>query len=87
MAHKLDTTFTKYSLTEEEEKLGQTLTTNNINVLQNLRADYAEKRLNIRFDPINTVAFAQQEAELTGQIGILAYLIEMSQSISNIQTL
>jgi hypothetical protein len=82
MAYQLITTFTRYSLTEEEATAGQQLTTQNIQVLQNLMCDAAEEKLALKFDPQNPMEFAQREAELQGQIGILKLLIELSRSPS-----
>lgn len=80
MAHQVVTTFTRYSLTQEEAQSGQTLTTQNIQVMQNLMCDAAEEKLALKFDPQNPMEFAQREAELMGQIGILKMLIELSRN-------
>jgi hypothetical protein len=82
MAHKLNNTFTTFKLTEEEQASGQTLTTNNLMVLQNLMASAAEEKLALKFDPTNPMEFAQREAELMGQIGILRLLVELAASSS-----
>lgn len=79
MAHQIPSTFTRYSLTQEEQNSGQTLTTTNLQVIQNLICDAAEARLALTYDAANSVKWAQQEAELQGQIGILKLLVEMSQ--------
>ena len=79
MSHILPSTFTRYSLTPEEQYSGQQLTSGNLQVIQNLICDAAEERLGIKFDPLNPLGFAQREAELQGQIGILKLLVEMSQ--------
>lgn len=80
MAHLIPTTFTKYHLTQEEQTNGQTLTTNNVYVIQNLICAAAEERLGLKFDPSNPLEFAQREAELQGQIGILRMLLESNLS-------
>lgn len=54
------------------------LTTLNLQNIQNLISAAAEEKLNMKFDPSNTLAFAQREAELQGQIGILKYLVELA---------
>lgn len=82
MAHILPSSFTRYSLTPEEQSSGQSLTTTNLQVIQNYICDAAEEKLALKFDPANPMLFAQREAELTGQIGILKLLCELSQ-ISN----
>mgnify|MGYP003653026580 CR=1 FL=1 len=80
MAFQLPSTFTRYKLTPEEQANGQTLTTNNLYVLQNFICDAAEEKLALKFDPTNPLVFAQREAELQGQIGILKLLIELASS-------
>ena len=82
MAYPLPSTFTRFQLTPEEISSGQTLTTNNLYLLQNLICDAAEEKLALKFDPTNPLAFAQREAELQGQIGILKLLVELSASTS-----
>ena len=80
MAQIIPSTFTRYELTEGEQKAGQQLTISNIQVLQNLMCDAAEERLALKFDASDTVQWAQREAELQGQIGIIKLLIELSTS-------
>ena len=82
MAYPIPTTFTKYELTEEETKAGQTLTTQNKQVLQNLLSDTAEMKLNLIFDPTRPSDFIQNEAALAGQIKILRLILESSESVS-----
>ena len=79
MSSVIPSTFTRYNLTEEEQRSGQTLTTTNHQVIQNLICDAAEERLGLKYDPLNPIAWAQREAELAGQIGILRMLVELSQ--------
>ena len=86
MSYIIPSSFTKYHLTPEEELRGQTLTTENIQVIQNHICDLAEERLNTRFDPLNPLAFAQREAELTGQIVILKMLLETIPPALTIET-
>jgi len=80
MATLLPSTFTRYKLTPEEQTNGQTLTTNNLYVLQNFICDAAEEKLALKFDPEHPMLFAQREAELQGQIGILKLLVELASS-------
>ena len=51
--------------------------------MQNLISAAAEEKLGLTFDPTNPNPFIQREAELTGQIGILRMLIELSRSVSS----
>ena len=85
MAHPINSTFTRFKLTPEEQVNGQTLTQNNLYVLQNLICDIAEEKLSLKLDPLNPLVFTQREAELQGQLGILKMLVEISQS-STLQT-
>jgi hypothetical protein len=82
MSHLITTSFSRFSLTQEEAVSGQTLTTQNIQFMQNLMCDAAEEKLALKFDPFNPMEFAQREAELMGQIGILRMLIEFSRQPS-----
>lgn len=82
MSHILPSTFTRYYLTPEEITTGQHLTTQNLQLLQNYIVDAAEEKLALKFDPSNPLAFAQREAELQGQIGILKMLVELASSIN-----
>jgi hypothetical protein len=78
MSYILPSTFTRYSLNQEEIIAGQTLTTSNLQLIQNYIVDAAEEKLGLKFDPLNPLAFAQREAELQGQIGILKMLVELA---------
>jgi hypothetical protein len=82
MSFLLPTSFTCHSLTSEEQSNGQSLTDNNIKVIQNLICDAAEKRIAMVLDPLNPVAYAQEAAEIQGQIGILKFLLECSQVVN-----
>lgn len=78
MSYILPSTFTRYHLTSEEQISGQTLTTPNLQLLQNYICDAAEEKLSLKFDTLNPMQFAQREAELQGQIGILKMLVELA---------
>lgn len=78
MAYITPSTFTRYNLTPEELQNGQQLTSNNLYAIQNLICDIAEEKLTLRFDPANQLQFAQREAEMQGQIGILKMLVELA---------
>jgi hypothetical protein len=82
MAHPILSTFTRFKLTPEEIQNGQTLTTNNLYLIQNFICDAAEEKLALKYDPSHPLEFAQREAELQGQIGILKLLVELSASSS-----
>jgi hypothetical protein len=74
----LPSTFSRFQLTSEEQSSGQSLTTNNLAVIQNLICDAAEERLALKYDPLNPLIWVQREAELQGQIGVLKLLVELS---------
>ena len=78
MAMLIENTFSTYKLTNEEELSGNILNFNQVAVLQNERAQVAESRLNVDFDPQNSVKFAQDEAFLKGQLSVYNLLLERS---------
>jgi len=87
MAYPIPSTFTRYQLTPEEIASGQALTTNNLYLIQNLICDAAEEKLSLKYDPSHPMEFAQREAELQGQIGILKLLVELSSQSSSTVTI
>lgn len=77
MEINIQSSFIKYDLNEAELKAGSVFTLDQRAVMQNLIADAAEEKLALTFDPNNPALFTQREAELTGQIGILKYLLDL----------
>lgn len=69
--------FVRYEMTESEIKAGSIFTLDQRAVMQNLIADAAEEKIALTFDTNNPQQFIQREAELTGQIGILKYLLDL----------
>lgn len=69
--------FVRYEMTEPEIKTGSVFTLDQRAVMQNLIADAAEEKIALTFDTNNPQQFIQREAELTGQIGILKYLLDL----------
>lgn len=69
--------FVRYEMTESEIKAGSVFTLDQRAVMQNLIADAAEEKIALTFDTNNPQQFIQREAELTGQIGILKYLLDL----------
>ena len=63
--------FTKFPVSGEEERVGTILTSLNIAVIQNMRADIAQEKINLPFTPNDPLSYAQQEAYLRGQLDIL----------------
>ncbi len=74
--------FYKFKLTPEEQEAGHTLGGLTITVLHNLRTDIAEQKLNLTFTPNDVLGFTQQESYLKGQLDMLSYLIDASETNS-----
>lgn len=79
MAHPANSTFTSYTLTEDEARNGSILTSLNIAAIQNLRCKIAEEKLNLTFTPNDVLSFTQQEAYLKGQLDILSHLLDLNE--------
>lgn len=71
----LDSTFTVWSLTEEEQLQGAILNQSQKQVLQNRLADIADQKLNLTFDPVNPTDFALQDSFLRGQMDIIRFFL------------
>lgn len=89
----LVTSFTAYELTEEELRQGSILSETQRRVIQNQIAVIAEEKLKLLFTPGSPIAFAQEEARLTGNLqayqGILAqddYASDPENYIHELQT-
>jgi hypothetical protein len=70
--------FQQFDFSAEEEIVASTFHELQLMWLQNLRADAAEQKLNLKFDPQNPQTFTQDEASLEGQIKILSHIMEVS---------
>lgn len=86
MATRVETSFSRFSLTEEEQLNGSIFTPEQLYVLQNRLADAAEEKLALIFDPSNPSAFIQAEAESQGKIRLLQDLILTSNEATQIRT-
>lgn len=78
----MDTIFNKfvtYALSPTEKNIGSTYNIYQLAMLQNRRAEIALALLNVKFDPEHPIAFAQEKAELQGQMGILDWQFELHQ--------
>lgn len=82
MARIVPNTFTTYELSSEEQKAGYTLTTANLQTIQNLISTAAQLKVNLTFDPDNPSKFLQEEARLNGEIRILSYLVECNDAVN-----
>lgn len=79
MAKPLENAFQQWLLSPEEILQGSILQDLQRKVIQNEIAIAAQEKLALKFDPTNPLSFAQQEAELTGKIGILQFLLSQSE--------
>lgn len=75
-----NSSFIRYTLTEDELTVGSILTTLHKQCIQNQITDAAEQAINIRIDPLNPLSALQENAELQGRILALKYLIQLSDS-------
>jgi len=83
MATQITTAFTKWDLSEEEEKQGSMYTVAQTQVLQNELAIAAEELLGIKYDPSEPLVFAQQEAYRRGKSDLIVYLLDRSLILQN----
>lgn len=81
MATQLNNKFTSFDLTPEEFKAGTILSLPQIQVLQNSLSEVALQKVELVYDPLNPVDFAQQVAYLQGKIDVLSLLIENSKAM------
>lgn len=72
---KIESCFTSFELTEEEIKLATQWTALQRAYLQTLLSEAAHTKLNLKFDPLNPVAFAQNDAFLQGKIELLQSIL------------
>jgi len=80
MSHPKVNTFTSYELSKEEYISGCTLNYLTLSVIQNLRSELAEEKLNLTFTPNNVLDYTQQEAYLKGQIDMLNHLLDLHEA-------
>lgn len=79
MATQIINMFSQFALTDAEQVAGELLSVTQVQVIRNLLAGEAHKRLALTFDPNNPLLFAQAEAEIQGAIGAYTYLLEASE--------
>ena len=87
MSHPITNTFSSYSLSENEQKLGTQLTQLNVAVFQNQRSQIAEEKLNLVFTPNDVLHYTQQEAYLKGQLDLLNYILAANEESSQYHTI
>lgn len=75
MATPIPNDFTQFLLNDEELKAGHTFSQTQLMVLQNIRAEYAQKKVRLKFDPANQQQYLQEEAETHGWINCITFLL------------
>ncbi len=83
MAQIRSNIFTSYDLTDEEQLSGTVLTVSQKQVLQNMLSDVAEAQLYLEIDVAKPHEYIQQNAYKQGQIELLSYLLEASNSAAD----
>lgn len=84
MAQLKPNRFSSWELTPLEFKAGCTFNELQLKVIQNCISDAASSKVALTYDPQNPLKFAQQEAELTGQIEILEFLLSQSVALNEV---
>lgn len=75
MSTLIPSQFCRYNLSAAEEKRGQLLTIENLQVLQNDLADLAEEKIRLTLSKASYDEYWQREAELQGSIQLLQGII------------
>ena len=73
------TSFTSYTLTEQELLEGAILNVAQKQVIHTERALIAEQILTLAYDPAKPLEFVQQDSYLKGQLSIYSTLLERSE--------
>ena len=81
MGQLIANSFSRYTLTDEEEINGTLLSIEQIYVLQNQIADISEQILALEFNPQEPQQFMQNEAFLRGQLTFARFRLEASETI------
>ena len=74
-----NSSFTSWSLTEQEEDQGSIFSSLQKALIQNQICAAAEEKISLTFDPTNPQKFLQSEAELQGRILALRFLLSNSE--------
>lgn len=80
MPKQITSMFTRYDFSEQEIKQAQQLPELLTMYLENLRAEIAERKVALTYDPANPLRFTQAEAEHQGQILLLTALLDESRN-------
>jgi len=81
MAQLIPNTFSSFSLTPEEEESGSVLNGYQKMVLQNKLSQIATQKINEVYDPLKPLIFVQQIGYLQGQLDIISWLLDSSNTI------
>ena len=81
----LSNKYTSYQLTDDEEIRGSILMYEQKMVIQNKLSEAALAKSVLKLDPEHPLPYAQQEAFLAGQIEILEYQLDNSDSMEMLQ--
>jgi hypothetical protein len=79
----INTDFTQYELTEQEQLAGYRLGPEQKAVIQNDIAEAAIHKSGLKFDPSNPSDYIQKEAELAGRIAFLRYMLARSAQVED----
>lgn len=85
MAVAAENEFCEYNLTEEEQIEASILSPLQVMNIKNKIAMYTRERIAIKFDPLNPILFAQQEAAIKGSLEVLNYLLAESQELTSLK--
>lgn len=83
MSRLMANDFSTFELTEIEQREGKILTVAQVMSIQNQLSEAAIRKLNLKFDTKDHLAFVQEEAELQGVINTLRFLLTESQFAVN----
>lgn len=84
MPTPVNSSFTRYEFSDEELFQAFAFSPLTRMAIQNEIAIAAEEKIALKFDPSNPLAFAQQEAELAGKIGILQFLLAQQATLKSL---
>lgn len=79
MAQQILNQFSQFELTPDEQTAGEMLTVTQVQVIRNLLAAEAIKRIGLTYNPNEPMHFMQQEAEIQGAISAYTMLLESSE--------
>lgn len=83
MSTRVDTSFSRYTFTEDEALQAEVLTVLQKQRLQNLMSEAAETQIALVVDPNNINEFLQQQAYNSAKIELIKYLLEASEVAEN----